>query len=561
MGLQAQSWTKWRDAGIGVVLFAAMLVLAVLQYRWIGQVSEADRDRLQQNLRMALSRFTQEFDEELERMVQGVQGAAPGGTPADVRPLAERVALWRSLALHPQLLKGAWLLGAPDVPEELQALVRRLPDTVSGFRGGRGGRGPSWVDGSVPALAVPRLTGASLEEGSPVEWTLFVLDRNYLVETLLPELAAKHFGSDYRVRVVQGGPNGGVVWATGEDPGEGIRFGEDSFAPLLQLRQGGRGGRGGGGELNTKQGSVDFAKEFSKQGKRGGFGEGGPGPGEGWIAVASYRSGTLSELVEQLRYRNLAVSFGILLLMGVSIVMLMRSTQRANALALQQMEFVAGVTHELRTPLAVILAASQNLADGIARGEEQAKRYGGVIQNQTRRLAEMVEQVLRFAGLSSQHAALDLAPVDAAALAAEAAAECGPELAAAGAELAMDVDPGVPPIDGDRAALLHALRNLLTNAAKHGAGAPVRLTVRPAGEYVEVTVEDGGPGIDAADLPHIFEAFYRGTRAKQDQVKGSGLGLSLVKKIAEAHGGYVTAESTLGRGALFRMRLPAVQMA
>jgi signal transduction histidine kinase len=279
-------------------------------------------------------------------------------------------------------------------------------------------------------------------------------------------------------------------------------------------------------------------------------------------AVASYQSGSTAELVANLRFRNLGVSFGVLLLMGVSIAMLMRSTRRAKALALQQMEFVAGVTHELRTPLAVILSASQNLADGITAGDSQVRRYGGVIHGQTKRLASMVEQVLRFAGLSSQHGELQRGPVEVPTLVHEAVTDCRPELDSAGAHLTLDVDETLPPIDGDRVALLHALRNLLENSAKHGRGANIRLkAATDAAGRIEILIEDDGPGVEAEDLPHLFEPFYRGERAKNDQVQGSGLGLSLVKKIVEAHQGTVEAASRPGHGASFRMLLPAAKVA
>ncbi len=262
-------------------------------------------------------------------------------------------------------------------------------------------------------------------------------------------------------------------------------------------------------------------------------------------------------MVENLRLRNLAVSFGILLLMGISVVMLIRSSGRANALAQQQMEFVAGVTHELRTPLAVIQSASQNLADGVATGEAQAKRYGGVIHEQSKRLGNMVEQVLRFSGLSSQHGELQRAPVEVAGLIDEAAADCRNELSIAGSELTQAIDSAVPMIDGDRGALLHCLRNLLSNAAKHGGGSTVSVRTQDVDGMVEIVVEDGGPGIEADDLEHVFEPFYRGRRAKDDQVQGSGLGLSLVKKIVEGHGGSVSVSSD--GGARFRLLLPAVK--
>ena len=509
-----------RDAVIGAVLLAALLVLAVLQYRWIGQVSTANRDRLQQGLRSAVARFSDDFNGELERLVQVIVGG-PGDLDA-------RIELWSEVAQHPGILKRVWRSDAEDLPEELQPLGRSLAAEVGGGRGGRGGGRPVRVDGSVPAIAVA--------EGRPDAdggggWLIVELDSAYIQETWIPELIEKNFGSSYDAQVT----------SRAETIPE-----EAGVAPLFVLRQGplGRGGRGGPG----------FG---GKQGKRPPFG--GPGPGDDgpWRVVATYRLGTMSELVEMLRRRNLAVSFGILLLMGVSVAMLMLSTRRANALARQQMEFVAGVTHELRTPLAVIQSASQNLADGVATGEAQAKRYGGVIHEQSKRLGNMVEQVLRFAGLSSQHGELQRAPVEVAGLIDEAVVDCRDELTGAGSKVALTIDAGLPEIDGDRGALLHCLRNLLNNAAKHGGGAEVRIAARTAGLMIEIVVEDGGPGFDPADLPHIFEPFYRGRQAKEDQVQGSGLGLSLVKKIVEAHGGSVDAGNN--GGARFRLLLPVVK--
>lgn len=509
--MDARQKLNLRDAGIGIVLLAALLVLAVLQYRWIGQVSEADRDRLQRDLRTAVRRFSEDFNTEIERLVQVLTSG-----PAD---LEGRAAVWSDVTQHPGILKKVWAADAVDLPAHLRPLAARLP--ADGFRGGRGGGRPLSVDGSVPALAVPRSRPNPGVDGAPPPWLIIELDRAYIEGTWVPELIARDFGDNYDVTVTS---------RVGEIPDEA----ED--APLFTLRIGpfGRGGRGGGG------GPPD------KQGKRSPFGRP-PGEEGEWRVIATYKSGTMTELVEGLRLRNLAVSFGILLLMGVSVAMLMRSTRRANALARQQMEFVAGVTHELRTPLAVIQSASQNLADGVATGEAQAKRYGGVIHDQSKRLGNMVEQVLRFAGLSSEHG-LHKASVEVVPLLEEATADC---------QATVNLDASqAPAIDGDRGALLHCMRNLLSNATKHGGG-DVRVTARPSGAMVEIVVEDSGPGIDAADLPHIFEPFYRGQRAKEEQVQGSGLGLSLVKKIVEGHGG--TVEVSSPGGARFRILLPAVK--
>ena len=545
---------KWsgRDAIVGAVLFSAMLVLAVLQYRWITQVSETDRDRLQRGLRTAVTRFTDDFNGDLERLAQVLIGGGPSGGPEQT--LDVRVELWRGLAQHPQILKRVWAADAADLPDYLWPLRARLPESVAAARGGRG-RSQLNIDGSVPALGVPRLRPNAGEDTAPLQWWIVEFDKDYMRNIWLPELVMRDFGADYRVQI-RSGPET-VVYENepGETPEESV------VTPLFNLRQGlpfGRGGRGGGPPPDGK-GPPDFGK----QSKRPPFGDPGGGPPRGedapWRVYVSYKSGTMTQLVESLRIRNLAVSFGILLLMGVSVGMLMLSTRRANALALQQMEFVAGVTHELRTPLAVILSASQNLADGVAKGEAQARRYGGVIHDQTKRLGDMVEQVLRFAGLSSQHGELQRAPVPVAGLIDEALLDCRADFDETSTEVMDDIPTDLPQIDGDRAALLHCLRNLFSNAAKHGGGAPVRVTAKAEGDMVELVVADSGPGIAPEDLPHVFEPFYRGNRAKEEQVQGSGLGLSLVKKIVEAHGGSIEVHSHLGDGATFRMLLPAVK--
>jgi signal transduction histidine kinase len=259
------------------------------------------------------------------------------------------------------------------------------------------------------------------------------------------------------------------------------------------------------------------------------------------------------------------VSFGMLLLVGVSGVMLVFSTRRARRLAQQQMEFVAGVTHELRTPLSVISSASQNLADGVTTGADQVKRYGTVIRDQATRLAGMVEQVLRFAGMSSDRYEMQWQTLEIGPVIEQALQDCAPEFQRTGTLVDRHIAPGLPKLEGDPAALGQCLRNLLENAAIHGAtrnGAhaldPAHVTIgaKQNGGSIEIRVEDNGPGIDSSALPHLFEPFYRGRRAIEDQIHGTGLGLSLVKHIMDAHGGAVEVRSSAMEGTCFTLKLP-----
>jgi signal transduction histidine kinase len=227
------------------------------------------------------------------------------------------------------------------------------------------------------------------------------------------------------------------------------------------------------------------------------------------------------------------------------------------------MEFVAGVSHELRTPLAVISSAADNLADGVVAGEPQVRRYGSVIRQESRRLAEMVEQLLRFSGLQSGRARYKLQPLKAESALDRAVAACQPELRESGMAVQKEIQPGLPAVQADPAALVHCLGNLVANALKHAReGGWIGLSARLADQgepAVEFLVEDRGPGIDPADLPHLWEPFYRGRQAVSEQIQGAGLGLSLVKRMTEAQGGTVTVTTKAGEGAVFVLRLPAAR--
>ena len=254
------------------------------------------------------------------------------------------------------------------------------------------------------------------------------------------------------------------------------------------------------------------------------------------------------------------MSAAVLLVLGLSLGLLLASARRAQRLARLEIEFVAGVSHELRTPLAVIRSAGENLADGVVSNESQLRRYGSLIRDESRRLSEMVEQILSFAGLAAGSRRYDLQPITVDDVVARALEACRTELAACGCQVVTEIDLETPPVLAEATSLAYAVRNLITNAVKHGgANEPIRVGAARAGSggEVQLTVEDHGPGMDPADLPYVFDAFYRGSRAVADQTHGTGLGLTLVKRIVEAHGGRVEASNRPEGGARFTMWLPA----
>jgi len=281
-----------------------------------------------------------------------------------------------------------------------------------------------------------------------------------------------------------------------------------------------------------------------------------------WQLVLQHPAGSLEAAVGQARRRNLTLSFGMLALLCVSVGLIVVNAQRSQRLAAQQMDFVATVSHELRTPLAVIRSAAQNLSAGVVHEPAQAKRYGELIEGEGRRLTEMIEQVLDYAGLSGDRRPQAMSAVDAGAVAREIIDSFHEVFASEHIEVSPTIEPDLPLVLAEEGAIRRALQNLVTNAVKYGADGRWIGIEATRGEHhgrleVHLTVRDHGPGIDAADLPHIFEPFYRGAPARDRQIHGNGLGLSLVKRVAEAHGGRLVVASTPGQGTAFTIALPA----
>jgi signal transduction histidine kinase len=284
----------------------------------------------------------------------------------------------------------------------------------------------------------------------------------------------------------------------------------------------------------------------------------------GWQIVLQHAAGSLDVAVAQARRRNLALSFGILTVLAAGVMLVVVNARRTKQLAARQMDFVATVTHELRTPLAVIRSAAQNLSAGVVAEPERAKTYGDLIDKEGRRLTDMVEQVLAYAGLEGGHAPRMTQRVDLSHLVNDVLDACQPLCTDAGIIVEFDTEAaaGAPAVMGDEAGLRLVIQNLMGNAVKHGAdgrwiGVSVAATTRHGRPEACVTVADRGRGIEADELAHVFDPFYRGRRALDDQVRGNGLGLSLVKRITEAHRGRVAVESSPGGGATFTITLPA----
>jgi signal transduction histidine kinase len=230
------------------------------------------------------------------------------------------------------------------------------------------------------------------------------------------------------------------------------------------------------------------------------------------------------------------------------------------------MEFVAAVSHELRTPLAVVRSAADNLADGLVHDDEQVRKYGELVRNEGRRLTEMVEQILEYSGIHSGQRTFTPAPIRVDALIDSVLRASDTLIDAAQIAVDVDIPADLPAVNGDEAALCRVFQNLVGNAIKYGVdGRWIGITARRAGRelglatnnVVRISVSDRGIGIAPADHDRIFEPFYRAADVVAAQVQGAGLGLSLVRRIVDAHGGRITVKSSKAAGSEFTVYLPA----
>jgi signal transduction histidine kinase len=289
----------------------------------------------------------------------------------------------------------------------------------------------------------------------------------------------------------------------------------------------------------------------------------GGGAGLDWTLRVRHKAGSLEALVEQARQRNLALSAGLLLLIVATVAALVRFSRQAQRLAELQMHFVAGVSHELRTPLTVIRTAAYNLRGRLAERPEQVERYGQLIEGESKKLDALVEQVLQFASARAGLAIRHLEPVAVEELIDKALEPSAAARRQAGVTLEKRIAADLPPVLADGLALRHALQNLIDNALKYGAdtgkwiGVSASSARNGSGPAVEICIADRGPGIPPEEQQQIFDPFFRGRRAVSDQIHGTGLGLDLVKRIVDAHGGTVQVKSAAGKPTEFVLRIPA----
>jgi len=240
-------------------------------------------------------------------------------------------------------------------------------------------------------------------------------------------------------------------------------------------------------------------------------------------------------------------------------VALIQDITREHQVELMRREFVATVSHELRSPLGLIQGYTEALRDGIAVSEAVKAQYIGIILDETNRLNRMISDLLDLSGLELKQAIEKPSEFNLEQVVERVVSRFQYAAREKGIDLATDYGADNPAVMGDEDRLEQVLVNFLDNAMRHTpAGGVIAVRTHKQGNSVTVSVTDSGEGINPTDLPYVWNRFYKADKARTRGKGGTGLGLFIVKRIIEAHRGEVWVESSLGKGASFGFKLPLI---
>jgi len=255
---------------------------------------------------------------------------------------------------------------------------------------------------------------------------------------------------------------------------------------------------------------------------------------------------------------NMTLSALLAAALITGIVFTLRTALREMRLSAMKNEFVSNVSHELRTPLSSIRVFGEFMRRGRVTDQDKVREYGGYIETESRRLTQLINNILDFSRIESGRKVYTFEPEDLEEVLTGTLATFGVRLRDSGIEVAYHgPEEPLPEIEVDANAIDRAVANLLDNAVKYSdGGQKIEVGLEERDGEILISVTDEGIGIPRHEQKRIFERFHRVSTGLVHDVKGSGLGLSLVQHIVEAHGGHVTVDSEVGRGSTFTIHLP-----
>ena len=425
-------------------------------------------------------------------------------------------------------------------------------------------------DDRIPALVHPLVHHADpFNSQTPVDrvavdWLVVVLNLGVIQDRILPELASRHFGGpdglEYKLAVVDADDQPRIIYSS--DPTFKVDDVERSDSVMNIFSSSLRDAK------NESWRTVKDSRNLQDHSWQS-FSAPGWFPvvqyrsaDEPWVLVLQHRTVPVTQVARSVWYRNLLIGGVALILLAANIGLVLFASHRAQKLAKVQMEFVTSVSHELLTPLSAIYCSGQNAKDGLLRTQTDFATHGSIITSQARQLIDLVKQNLLFATTQSGSYRYTLRPLQISEILQSVHKNTAMLIEESGSRIEYEVPAGLPNVMGDLSGLSQCLQNLIGNAIKYGgrnAWIGISASVyegKNGSKEVRISVQDHGPGINSSELRHIFEPFYRSPKAVEAQIHGSGLGLTVASRIAEATGGRLSVTSEVGVGSTFTLHLP-----
>jgi len=486
--------------------------------------------------------------------------------PKDLQPLLDR--------LHAKSSNLAAGLRAWEFSDSSAEERSRSKDQFSSFAPQRSGLTTGWqFDRNIPAIVHPivgrgrhslRPDAEPSNNQDPINWIVVVLNLDYIQNRVFPDLTKRDFSSreglEYKLAVIATGSTPRVIYSSDLDFPTSNQSSVDSrmniFGPPPESVEGDFWQAIKNSESIRHEDWRSFSAPVWFPVIQYASTE------EPWMLVVQHRTGPLEAIARSIWRRNLLTSSIVLLLLTCGMFLIVFATRRAQRLAKLQLDFVAAVSHELLTPLAAIYCTGENFMDGLVQTKADSIAHGSIITSQARQLTDMVRQILLFASTQNGTMRYSLRPLEVLEILESVRKNVAMLVEGNGFVVDQQVQAGLPNVMGDLPALSHCMQNLVLNAAKYSGknrwiGISVSLSeAKNHHQEVQISVQDRGTGISGSELPHIFEPFYRSPKAVEAQIHGTGLGLAVAKRIAQAMGGKLSVTSEVGSGSTFTLHLP-----
>ncbi len=276
-----------------------------------------------------------------------------------------------------------------------------------------------------------------------------------------------------------------------------------------------------------------------------------------WDIAARFKGKTVETLAEGHFRQSLLLTGIILVGWFLGLFLILRTIAKEMRLVQAKSDFVSNVSHELKTPLALIRLFAETLELGRVKSKEKKQNYYQTINAESRRLTQLINNILDFSKIEAGKKEYEFTNAKIRTVVTEVLESYEHQLKSVGFDLNLNVEPNLPEVSIDRNALSQAILNLLNNAVKYSEDdKKIEISLFKKDEFVAIEIADHGIGIPRSEQEKIFEKFYRVGTSLVHNTKGTGLGLALVKHIVEAHRGHITLESNTGKGSRFTIYIP-----